>query len=413
MPEGYLINQFISMHTNKRTDQWGGSYENRIRLPIEIIERTREAVGRDFILIYRLSMLDPIPDGSDWSETVQLAKAVERAGATIINTGIGWHEARVPTIATSVPRGAFAWVTKKMKGEVGIPLVTTNRINRPEVAELILADGCGHGVDGAPAARGCRVRGQGRAGPCRRDQYLHRLQPGVPRPRVQEPDRVVPAEPARVPRDGTEIHARRAAEAHRGGRRGPAACSTVLAQRGHQVDLFDSAAEIGGQFNMAKRIPGKEEFHEALSFRPVELTGVNLHLNRRVDASDLIAGGYDEIVLATGVAPRDPKIPGRTGRTCSATSTCSRAGSRSAGVSRWSGRRDRLRCRRVPGAGGRIAGARSGRVEGRVGVTDPAATRGGVTRAQVTAPAREVTLLQRSAPLGKPARRPAGFTARR
>ena len=141
-PEGYLINQFISMHTNKRTDQWGGSYENRIRLPIEIIERTREAVGRDFILIYRLSMLDLIPDGSDWSETVQLAKAVERAGATIINTGIGWHEARVPTIATSVPRGAFAWVTKKMKGEVGIPLVTTNRINRPEVAELILADGC-------------------------------------------------------------------------------------------------------------------------------------------------------------------------------------------------------------------------------------------------------------------------------
>lgn len=140
--EGYLINQFISLHTNKRTDAWGGSYENRIRLPIEIVQRTREAVGRDFILIYRLSMLDLIPDGSDWNEVVQLAKAVERAGATIINTGIGWHEARVPTIATSVPRGAFAWVTKKMKGEVGIPLVTTNRINRPEVAERILADGC-------------------------------------------------------------------------------------------------------------------------------------------------------------------------------------------------------------------------------------------------------------------------------
>ena len=208
------------MHTNKRTDQWGGSYENRIRLPIEIIERTREAVGRDFILIYRLSMLDLIPDGSDWSETVQLAKAVERGrdhhqhgnrlarGAGADDRDVG--AARRVRVGDEEDEGRGRHSARDHQPD------QPSRSGRADPRGRL----CGHGVDGAPAARGCRVRGQGRAGPCRRDQYLHRLQPGVPRPRVQEPDRVVPAEPARVPRDGTEIHARRAAEAHRGGRRG-------------------------------------------------------------------------------------------------------------------------------------------------------------------------------------------------
>ena len=211
------------MHTNKRTDQWGGSYENRIRLPIEIIERTREAVGRDFILIYRLSMLDLIPDGSDWSETVQLAKASSaraRPSSTRESAGTrrGCRRSRRRCRARRVRVG-----DEEDEGR-GRHSARDHQPDQPSRSGRADPRGrlCGHGVDGAPAARGCRVRGQGRAGPCRRDQYLHRLQPGVPRPRVQEPDRVVPAEPARVPRDGTEIHARRAAEAHRGGRRGPA-----------------------------------------------------------------------------------------------------------------------------------------------------------------------------------------------
>ncbi|MBJ9625219.1 NADPH-dependent 2,4-dienoyl-CoA reductase [Burkholderia multivorans] len=406
--EGYLINQFISMYTNKRTDAWGGAYENRIRLPIEIVERTREAVGRDFILIYRLSMLDLIPDGSDWRETVQLAKAVERAGATILNTGIGWHEARVPTIATSVPRGAFAWVTQKMKGEVGIPLVTTNRINRPEIAERILADGC---ADMVSMARPLLAdpefvvkAAQGRADEintcigcnqaCLDHAFKNRIASCLLNPRACHE---------------TELQYARAAQPKRiavvGA--GPAglACATVLAQRGHRVDLFDGAAEIGGQFNLAKRIPGKEEFHEALRYfgRQIELTGVALHLNRRVDASDLIAGGYDEIVLATGVSPRDPKIPGQDGPNVLGYIDVL-TGARPVGP--------RVA---VIGAGGigfdvaefLVQDGPSPALDldewkAEWGVTDPAATRGGITRAKVSPPARDVTLLQRKpAPLGK------------
>ncbi|KUZ91852.1 NADPH-dependent 2,4-dienoyl-CoA reductase [Burkholderia ubonensis] len=406
--EGYLINQFISLHTNKRTDQWGGAYENRIRLPIEIIERTREAVGRDFILIYRLSMLDLIPDGSDWNEVVQLAKAVERAGATIINTGIGWHEARVPTIATSVPRGAFAWVTKKMKGEVGIPLVTTNRINRPEVAEQILADGCADMVSMARPlladAEFVNKAARGRADEintcigcnqaCLDHAFKNRIASCLLNPRACHETELKYA-PAPKAKRIAVVGA------------GPAglACSTVLAQRGHRVDLFDAAADIGGQFNMAKRIPGKEEFHEALRYfrRQIELTGVALHLNRRVDANDLIAGGYDEIVLATGVAPRDPKIPGQDGPNVLSY------------IDVLAGNRPVGKRVAVVGAGGIGFDVAEFLVQDGVspaldldewkaewGVTDPAATRGGVTRAQVAPPAREVTLLQRkAAPLGK------------
>ncbi|KVD82287.1 NADPH-dependent 2,4-dienoyl-CoA reductase [Burkholderia ubonensis] len=406
--EGYLINQFISLHTNKRTDQWGGAYENRIRLPIEIIERTREAVGRDFILIYRLSMLDLIPDGSDWNEVVQLAKAVERAGATIINTGIGWHEARVPTIATSVPRGAFAWVTKKMKGEVGIPLVTTNRINRPEVAEQILADGCADMVSMARPlladAEFVNKAARGRADEintcigcnqaCLDHAFKNRIASCLLNPRACHETELTYT-PAPKAKRIAVVGA------------GPAglACSTVLAQRGHRVDLFDAAADIGGQFNMAKRIPGKEEFHEALRYfrRQIELTGVALHLNRRVDANDLIAGGYDEIVLATGVAPRDPRIPGQDGPNVLSY------------IDVLAGNQPVGKRVAVVGAGGIGFDVAEFLVQDGVsptldldewkaewGVTDPAATRGGVTRAQVAPPAREVTLLQRkAAPLGK------------
>ncbi|CAN0627070.1 2,4-dienoyl-CoA reductase [Burkholderia multivorans] len=406
--EGYLINQFISLHTNRRTDEWGGAYENRIRLPIEIVDRTREAVGRDFILIYRLSMLDLIPDGSDWNEVVQLAKAVERAGATIINTGIGWHEARVPTIATSVPRGAFAWVTKKMKGEVGIPLVTTNRINRPDVAEQILADGCADMVSMARPlladAEFVNKAAQGRADEintcigcnqaCLDHAFRNRIASCLLNPRACH-ETELKYEPARQSKRIAVVGA------------GPAglACSTVLAQRGHRVDLFDAAAGVGGQFNMAKRIPGKEEFHEALRYfgRQIELTGVHLHLNRRVDASVLIAAGYDEIVLATGVMPRDPKIAGQDGPNVLSY------------IDVLAGNRPVGRRVAVIGAGGigfdvaefLVQDGTSPTLDldawkAEWGVTDPAVTRGGVTRARVSPPAREVTLLQRkAAPLGK------------
>ncbi|MGH8540223.1 MAG: FAD-dependent oxidoreductase [Stenotrophobium sp.] len=316
--EGYFINQFISTHTNKRNDEWGGSYENRTRLPVEIVRRTRAAVGRDFIIIYRLSMLDLIPDGSSWEEVVQLAKAIEKAGATIINTGIGWHEARIPTIATSVPRGAFSWVTKKMMGEVKIPLVTTNRINTPEVAEKILADGCADMISMARPLLAdenfVKKAAEGRSDEintcigcnqaCLDHAFKNKIASCLVNPRACHETQLNYL-PAKNRKKIAVVGA------------GPAglATSTVLAGRGHEVHLFDSAKEIGGQFNMAKRIPGKEEFHETLRYfgRQIELTGVKLHLGKRVSADDLIKGKYDDVVLATGVTPRDPKIKGQDG----------------------------------------------------------------------------------------------------
>jgi 2,4-dienoyl-CoA reductase (NADPH2) len=311
--EGYFINEFLAAQTNRRTDEWGGSYEKRMRLPVEIVSRIREKVGRDFIVIYRLSMLDLVPGGSTWDEVVTLAKAIERAGATIINTGIGWHEARVPTIATSVPRAAFAWVTKKLKGEVSIPLCTTNRINDPAVAEQVLADGCADMVSMARPmladAEFVKKAAEGRADEintciacnqaCLDHVFEGRMSTCLVNPRAcRETELVI--EPAAAKKRVAVVGA------------GPAglACATTLAERGHEVDLFDAASEIGGQFNMAKRIPGKEEFHETLRYfrRRIEVTGVRLHLSRRVSAEELT--GYDEVVIATGVVPRDPKIRG-------------------------------------------------------------------------------------------------------
>ncbi len=314
--EGYFINQFLVTHTNRRTDRWGGSFANRMQLPVEIVTRAREVVGRDFIIIYRLSMLDLIPEGQSWDEVVMLAKAVERAGATIINTGIGWHEARVPTIATSVPRAAFAWVTRKLKGEVGIPLCTTNRINAPDVAERLLADGDADMISMArpfladpdfvnKAAAGraaeintCIACNQA----CLDHTFRNELASCLVNPRAcHETELNFP--PASVKKKIVVVGA------------GPAglAAACVLAERGHSVQLFDSASEIGGQFNMAKRIPGKEEFHETLRYfrHRLERAGVRVQLNTRVTADYLVPAGCDEIVLATGVTPRSPGIPGQ------------------------------------------------------------------------------------------------------
>jgi len=313
--EGYFINQFLAAQTNHRTDRWGGSYENRMRLPLEIVRRTREAVGPNFIIIYRLSMLDLVAGGSVWEEIVQLAKAVELAGVTLINTGIGWHEARIPTIATKVPRGAFSKVTAKLRGSVNVPLITTNRINTPDVAEQILAEGDADMVSMA-------------------------------RPFLADPEFVNKAAAGRSNEINTCIGCNQACLDHTFGGKlttclvnprachetelnylptiavkkiavvgaGPAGLSaaTVAAERGHQVTLFDSASEIGGQFNVAKRVPGKEEFFETLRYfaHKLQTTGVELRLNTRVDVPQLLAGQFDEIILATGISPRSPAIPG-------------------------------------------------------------------------------------------------------
>ena len=316
--EGYLINQFIAPKTNLREDEWGGSFENRIRFPLEIIRKTRERVGPNFILIYRLSMLDLVEGGSTWDEVVALGKAVAQAGATIINTGIGWHEARIPTIATMVPRGAFTWVTHQMRDALraeglNIPLVTTNRINTPDVAETVLARGDADMVSMA-------------------------------RPFLADPDFVIKAASGRADEINVCIGCNQACLDHifvgkacsclvnpwacreldmkstpavsskriavvGAGPAGLAAASTA-AKRGHRVTLFDAAAEIGGQFNLAKRIPGKDDFQAAIDYfgRQLELSGVEVRLGQKVDANDL--AGFDHVLLATGIVPRTPPIEG-------------------------------------------------------------------------------------------------------
>lgn len=313
--EGYFINQFLAPRTNKRTDAWGGSAKNRRRLPVEIVKRCREAVGPEFLIIYRISVVDLVENGQTWQEVVALAKEIESAGANILNTGIGWHEARVPTIVTSVPRGAFVDFTAKLREHIDIPIAASNRINMPDQAEAILAAGKADLISMArpfladpawvaKAAAGkpdeintCIACNQA----CLDHTFKNKRASCMVNPRAaHELELLVlkAADPKRIAVVGA----------------GPAglACSTTLAERGHKVDLFDSSPEIGGQFNLAKQIPGKEEFHETVRYynNLIDRRGVKRNLGERVDAKTLIAAGYDEVVLATGVTARTPEIPG-------------------------------------------------------------------------------------------------------
>jgi 2,4-dienoyl-CoA reductase (NADPH2) len=413
--EGYFINQFLVTHTNQRDDGWGGSYENRMRLPLEILARMREAVGPDFIIIYRLSMLDLVPDGSSWDEVLALARRVARGGASIINTGIGWHEARIPTIATSVPRAGFAWVTAKLRAklrEEGIttPLITSNRINTPEVAEGLLADGSADMVSMArpfladPAF--VQKARQGRADEintciacnqaCLDHTFAQKISTCLVNPRAAFEQEIVVRPVASGGKKRIAVVGA-----------GPAglAAATTLAERGHAVTLFDAAAEIGGQFNMARRIPGKEEFSETLRYfrRRIEVTGVDLRLGCRADADALKA--FDEVLLATGVSPRDPRIKGQQ-----------------EGASRGQVLSYIDVLRHDKPVGGRVAIVGAGGIGFDVaeylleaghsltldpaawrkhwGVGDPEQVRAGLLRPAPEAPARQITLLQRKA--GKP-----------
>ena len=313
--EGYLINEFIAKKTNKRTDQWGGSYENRMRFPLEIIRQVRAEVGANFILIYRLSMLDLVDEGSSWEEIIQLAKEVEAAGATIINTGIGWHEARIPTIATMVPRAGFAWVTKKLKGEVSIPLITTNRINMPEVAEKVLQDGCADMIsmarpfladpyiiakakeDKSESINTCIACNQA----CLDHIFKQKTACCLVNPKACH-ETLYKANESNKSQKVAVV----------GG--GPAGLSAAVsaAELGHQVVLFEAKSDIGGQFNLARKIPGKEEFNETIRYykNQIKELGVELRLNTSVSAEMLNDQGFDHSIIATGVVPRKVNIKG-------------------------------------------------------------------------------------------------------
>ena len=405
--EGYLINQFLVLHTNKRTDRWGGAYENRMRLPVEIVRRIREAVGPEFIIIYRLSMIDLIPNGSSFDEVIQLAKAVEAAGATIINTGIGWHEARIPTIATSVPRRAFSWVTKKLMGHVSVPVITSNRINTPNVAEDVLADGCADMIsmarpfladptfvakaaaDRADTIAPCIACNQA----CLDHTFGGKLSTCLVNPRACNETELVLA-PASKAKTIAVVGA------------GPAGITTALtaAERGHKVTIFDKSDRLGGQLNLAKQVPGKEEFFGLVDWFETSVAdaGIEVRLNETATVETLRS--FDEVVIATGVVPRDPAIEGQ-------------------GLPHVLSYIDVLRGAAVGkrvvviGAGGIGFDVSEFLVTGdsptvdlpewlrEWGVTDPSEQRGGLSPEgpQPDAPIREVTLLQRKAE--KPGRR--------
>ncbi|WP_022704297.1 NADPH-dependent 2,4-dienoyl-CoA reductase [Pseudorhodobacter ferrugineus] len=406
--EGYFLNQFLARHVNKRTDRWGGDYANRMRLPVEVVRRVRDAVGPNFILIYRISLIDLIPDGSTWDEVVLLAKAVEAAGATMLNTGIGWHEARVPTIATSVPRAAFAWLTARLRPEVSIPVITSNRINTPDVAEGILAGGQADMVSMArpfladpdfvaKAASGraaqiapCIACNQA----CLDHTFSGKLTSCLVNPRACAETELTYA-PTTSPKRVAIVGAGAAGMM----------CAIVASQRGHQVDLFEASGHVGGLLNLAKVIPGKEEFRGLVDWFDTMLfeAGVRLHLNTRATAEDLV--GFDEVVVATGVTPRDPEIAGQDGAIVlgyEAVLTGAPVGKRVA----------------IVGAGGigfdvaeYLVHQGTSPTEDLAlwkrewGVGDPADVAGGLAAAgpQPHAPARAVTLLQRKAE--KPGRR--------
>ena len=396
--EGYFLNEFLVVHTNKRTDRWGGSAENRMRLPIEVVRRVRQAVGQDFILIYRISLIDLVPEGQSWDEVVTLAKAIEAAGASILNTGIGWHEARIPTIATSVPRRAFAWVTKKLMGEVGIPLITSNRINTPEVAEAVLAEGCADMVSMArpfladpdfvaKAAAGraaaiapCIACNQA----CLAHTFAGKISSCLVNPRACFETELT-LDPVTTAKRVAVVGA------------GPAGLSAALAldQRGHDVTLFDKADALGGQLNLARQVPGKEEFHGLVQWfeTMVDRSGIEVRLGTEATAEAV--SRFDEVVVATGVRPRDPGIPGQDG----------------ANVLSY------IEVLKGAEAGPRVAVVGAGGIGFDVaeyltqagdsptlhldewlaewGVADPERARGGLVAPEPEAPARQVVLLQR------------------
>ena len=404
--EGYLLNQFLCLHVNKREDRWGGSYENRMRLPVEVVRRVREAVGPDFIIIYRISLLDLVPNGQTFDQILQLASAIEAAGATIFNTGVGWHEARIPTIATSVPRAGFAWVTQKLMGHVGIPVITSNRINNPDTAEKVLADGCADMISMARPfladAEFVNKAAEGRAAEiapcigcnqaCLDHTFSGKTSTCLVNPRACY-ETELNYEPAAAVKSVAVVGA------------GPAGLMTALVadQRGHKVTLFEKDSVLGGQLNMARVIPGKEEFHGLVAWfeTMVGQSGITVNLNTKATPEAL--AGFDEVIIATGVVPRDTGIPGQDGANVLSYIDVLRGGAKV-------GKRVA-----VVGAGGigfDVSEYVTHQGESSTlnvdawkrewGVGDPAQTPGGLVAPVPPTAAREVTLLQRKAEkLGK------------